>query len=130
MKTHTAYCSACDRDVEIGFPTEPTVTDGQANIMDTEVVCFDIDHKCTGAMCPIGAQPPSVMAVRLIRTGAKQTMHRLQEAHCEVCGDVEKFALIDASVATCIGCGTTVNRATLPALVSAWMRRSGDALGG
>ena len=113
MKVQMAYCSACDRDVQIGFPTEPTVADGQANIMDTEVLCLEIGHQCTGTMCPIGAQPPAVMAVRLIRSGIKPVMHRLQSAQCDVCGDIEKFALIDARYATCTGCGRTVDRLTL-----------------
>lgn len=113
MKVQMAYCSACDRDVQIGFPTEPTVTDGQANVMDTEVVCLEIGHQCTGSMCPIGAQPPAVMAVRLIRSGMQPVMHRLLPALCDACGDVEKFALIDATHATCTGCGRTVDYTSL-----------------
>jgi hypothetical protein len=113
MKVQMAYCSACDRDVQIAFPTEPTVTDGQANIMDTEVLCLEIGRTCTGSLCPIGAQPPAVMAVRLIRSGVKPVMHRLQTALCEACGGIERFALIDATHATCTGCGRTVDRVSL-----------------
>ena len=113
MKMQLAYCSACDRDVQIAFPTEPTEHDGQANITDTEVFCLDIGQRCTGALCPIGAQPPAVMAVRLIRNGIKPVMHPLQAARCDVCGGVEKFALLDANYATCTGCGRTVDRAGL-----------------
>ena len=113
MKVQMAYCSACDRDVQIAFPTEPTVTDGQANIMDTEVVCLEIGHNCTGSLCPIGAQPPAVMAVRLIRNGMTPVMHRLQTALCEACGSIERFALIDATHATCTGCGHTVDSVNL-----------------
>ena len=113
MKVQMAYCSACDRDVQIAFPTEPTVTDGQANVLDTEVLCLEIGHQCTGSMCPIGAQPPAVMAVRLIRSGAKPVLYQLQPAECAACGDIEKFALIDATHATCTGCGRTVDRSSL-----------------
>lgn len=113
MEVQMAYCSACDRDVRIAFPTEPTVHDGQANVMDTEVMCLEIGHQCTGALCPIGAQPPAVMAVRLIRNGLKPVMHRLQPALCDACGGIEKFALIDATHATCTGCGHTVERSSL-----------------
>lgn len=113
MKVQMAYCSACDRDVQIAFPTEPTVHDGQANVMDTEVLCLEIGHECTGSLCPIGAQPPAVMAVRLIRNGIKPVMHRLQPARCEACGGIERFALIDATHATCTTCGHTVDRLTL-----------------
>ena len=113
MKTQLAYCSTCSRDVHIAFPTEPTEHDGQANITDTEVYCLDIGERCTGAMCPIGAQPSAVMAVRLIRNGITPVMHALRAAQCEVCGDVEKFVLIDATHATCTGCGRTVEQASI-----------------
>ena len=115
MRVQMAYCSACDRDVQIAFPTEPVVSDGQANILDTDVVCLEIGHQCTGSMCPVGAQPPAVMAVRLIRSGVKPVMHRMQPAMCAQCGGIEKFALIDATHATCTGCGRTVDRSTLVA---------------
>ena len=113
LKVQMAYCSACDRDVQIGFPTEPTVTDGQANVMDTEVLCLEIGHQCTGSLCPIGAQPPAVMAVRLIRSGMTPVMYRLQPAQCDACGGIENFALIDAKYATCTECGRTVDRVSL-----------------
>lgn len=113
MEVQMAYCSACDRDVQIAFPTEPSVHDGQANVMDTEVVCLEIGHECTGAMCPIGAQPPAVMAVRLIRNGLKPVMHRLLLARCDSCDSIEKFALIDATHATCTTCARTVDRSSL-----------------
>ena len=113
MKIQLTHCSACDRDVQIAYPTEPTAHDGQANITDPEVFCLDIGVRCTGAMCPIGAQPPAVMAVRLIRSGMMPAMHPLRAAQCDVCGDVENFALIDANYATCTGCGRTVGRTSL-----------------
>ena len=113
MKVQLAYCSACDRDVQIGFPTEPNIAEGHANVMDTEVVCLEIGHECTGSLCPIGAQPPAVMAVRLIRNGIKPVMHRLQSALCEACGSIERFALIDATHATCTTCAHTVDSSSL-----------------
>ena len=111
MKVQMAYCSACDRDVRVAFPEEPA-HDAQANVPDAEVVCLEIGHQCTGSMCPIGATPPAVMAVRLVRSGLP-TLHPVQMATCDVCGDVEKFALINAQYATCIACGRTVQRSKL-----------------
>lgn len=113
MKTHMAYCSACDRDVQIAVPDEPVEPDGQATIHDTEIVCMEIGEKCTGAMCPIGAQPPAVMAVRLVRSGLKPVMQPIVTARCESCEEMTKFALINPEYATCTACGTTVKRATL-----------------
>lgn len=117
MKTKMAYCSACDRDVMIALPDEPA-WEGQANLPDPEVVCLEIGETCTGSMCPIGAQPPSVMAVRLVRSQLKPTMQPLVVARCGVCDQVTKFAVVDADHATCTVCGGTVKRATLEAPTS------------
>lgn len=113
MKTQMAYCSACDRDVRIALTEEPVEPDGQANIHDAEVVCLEIGEKCTGAMCPIGAQPPAVMAVRLVRSGLKPIVQPMTTARCEACDQVTRFALINPEYATCTECGTTVRRASL-----------------
>jgi hypothetical protein len=113
MKVQMAYCSACDRDVQIGFPTEPAVADGQANIMDTEVFCLEIGTQCTGALCPIGAQPPAVMAVRLIHNGMKPLMYPMQRFRCDTCNGIETFVFVDTTHATCTGCGGTVDRSSL-----------------
>lgn len=66
MKFRLEYCSACDHDVRIAI-TEAPMFDGQANIPDPEIVCMEIGHQCTGSLCPVGAQPPAVMAARLVR---------------------------------------------------------------
>jgi len=112
MKVQSAYCSACDRDVRIVMPVEP-VFDGQANLRDAEIVCLEIGHQCTGAMCPIGAQPPAVMAVRLIQSGFKPVMQPLIDARCDACDQITKFAVVTADYATCTVCGATSHRTTL-----------------
>jgi len=109
MKTKLAYCSACDRDVMIALPDEPRF-EGQANLPDPEVVCLEIGETCTGSMCPIGAQPPSAMAVRLVRSGLKPTIQPLITARCEACDQVTKFAVADKTYAVCTVCETTVAR--------------------
>jgi hypothetical protein len=68
MKMQLAYCSACDREVRIAFTDMPTF-EGQANLPDPEVICLEIGHACTGSLCPVAAQPPAVMAARLVRNG-------------------------------------------------------------
>lgn len=113
MKTRMAYCSACDRDVQIAITDEPVEQEAQANVHDAEIVCLDIGHKCTGAMCPIGAQPPSVMAVRLVRSGLKPIVQPVLSAHCDACDEITQFALINPEYATCTACGTTVKRDSL-----------------
>jgi hypothetical protein len=69
MKTQLEFCSACDRDVLIAYPEPSDYVDGQANIPDPHLVCLDIGERCTGSMCPVAAQPPDVMARRLVRSG-------------------------------------------------------------
>jgi len=62
MRSHLAYCSACDKEVQIVLP------DGSStSVQDSGAVCLEIGHKCTGSLCPIGAAPPAEMAARLIR---------------------------------------------------------------
>jgi len=110
MKTQMAYCSACDRDVRIAMSDEPVEPDGQANVPDAEIVCLEIGDRCTGALCPIGAQSPAVMRVRLVRSGLKPAFQPVVTARCDACSEMTKFALINAELATCTECGTTVSR--------------------
>ena len=112
MKTTLAYCSACDRDVQIAIPDEPAF-EGHANLKDGEIVCLEIGDKCTGSMCPIGAQPPAVMAVRLVHSGLKPTMQPLMDARCDACDAVTRFAVINQKFATCTTCGVTTERTRL-----------------
>jgi metal-sulfur cluster biosynthetic enzyme len=59
MDKHWAYCSACDRQVEVVIQPE----DG--------IVCLEVGHTCTGALCPITDMTPEEMreALDRIRTG-------------------------------------------------------------
>lgn len=113
MKTHVAYCSACDRDVRIALSEEPFAGDGHANVADPDVVCLEIGAQCTGSMCPIGAQPPVVMAARLVRSGIKPVVQPLVMATCEACQQATQFALLDAVYASCTQCGRTMERSRL-----------------
>ena len=74
MKTQQAFCSACDREVLLAFPEQSDYVDGQANIPDPQLVCLEIGDRCTGAMCPVAAQPSAVMAGRLVRSGLEAAM--------------------------------------------------------
>ncbi len=112
MNTHIAYCSACDRDVRIALPDEP-VFDGQANLADPEIVCLEIGEGCTGHLCPIGAQPPAVMKVRLVKSGLGLRLQPFVRGYCEACSGDAHFVVIDTEHATCSTCGHTVPRATL-----------------
>lgn len=112
METHLAYCSACDRDVSIVITDEP-VDLGQAPVNGAELVCLDIGERCTGALCPIGATPPVVMAARLVRNGLRTTMQPIVKARCPGCDRVTDQVIADARCAICSECGTTSSRASL-----------------
>lgn len=55
MKSHTAYCSACDRPVKV------LVRDGFEADDPESLVCLDYGEKCTGALCPLFTVPTEVM---------------------------------------------------------------------
>jgi hypothetical protein len=109
MNTRVAYCSACDRDVEL-LVTETAMHDAQAPVADAEVVCLDIGHRCTGALCPIGAVSSTAMMVRLVRSGARTVVQPVVKADCESCGRVTDHILVSPFYETCADCGRTVTR--------------------
>lgn len=109
MKTQTAYCSACDREVKIVITDEPS-HDGHANLHDSEVVCLEIGHECTGNLCPVGAMPPTVMAARLVRNGLVAALEQGIVVRCEACGVVAAHMIIDRTYMTCTECGATSER--------------------
>jgi hypothetical protein len=67
METHLAYCSACDREVEVTLDPEFTVEPGEP-IPPEAVVCLDHGKVCTGALCPLFGVPPQQLKENLERT--------------------------------------------------------------
>ncbi len=112
MKSQTAYCSACDKDVQIVVTDEPSA-DGHANLHDSEIVCLEIGDNCTGSMCPIGAAPASVMAARLVRNGLQTVMQPVVQARCPGCATITAHVIAERSHATCTVCGATTARSGL-----------------
>ncbi len=71
MSMHKAYCSACDREVEIALrpdfepvPGEPIPTDA--------MVCLAYGDTCTGALCPLFGVAPEQMRDELDRSGLRK----------------------------------------------------------
>jgi hypothetical protein len=56
METHYAYCSACDRQVEVVVRKGTGIDPGTGEPAD-EIVCLAFGESCTGAMCPLCALP-------------------------------------------------------------------------
>jgi hypothetical protein len=71
METHLAYCSACDREVEVtlkpGFVPEP----GQP-IPGDAIVCLAHGVTCTGALCPLFGLPSEQMKSNLDASGLRK----------------------------------------------------------
>jgi len=109
MKSESAYCSACDKNVRIVITDEPS-HDGHANLHDGEVVCLEIGETCTGSLCPIGAAPPAVMAARLVRNDMKTIVHPVVWAQCPACERATPHFAVGKHDVTCAECGVTVVR--------------------
>ena len=118
MKTQTAYCSACDREVHVVITDEPS-QDGHANLHDSEIVCLEIGEHCTGSLCPIGAAPSSVMAARLVRNALYPVVQPMIKARCPGCGTITQHVVVERAHATCVECGTTTARSELVAVIKA-----------
>jgi hypothetical protein len=113
MQAQTAFCSACDKDVRIIITDEPS-QDGHANLHESEVVCLEIGDHCTGALCPIGAASPTIMAARLVRNGLQTVIQPLITATCPGCGRETKQLVVDPGRATCLECGSIFDTQALP----------------
>lgn len=64
MKTHLAYCSACDRIVRVAWEPGPADDPGRVPHA-SEVVCLEAGENCTGALCPLFGVPSAEMRERL-----------------------------------------------------------------
>ncbi len=69
MDKHRAYCSACDRQVEVvvkpGGRTNPVTGEPE-----DEIICLEMGESCTGSMCPMCDVPTDEM---------KESVERLRE---------------------------------------------------
>lgn len=106
MKTRKAYCSACDRQVEIGVTDAPS-HDGHATIPDVDIVCLDFGERCTGALCPMFGLPKIVMGVRLARSGVRPGQLQSVRALCEGCDQAVDLEVVDDSHGFCPICHAT-----------------------
>jgi len=60
MDKHWAYCSACDRQVEVAMKPTGNQDPVTGEPIDT-LVCLEVGHTCTGALCPITDATPDEM---------------------------------------------------------------------
>jgi len=106
MREISMYCSARDQDVRVVI-TDATADGGQANILDSEVVCLEIGDKCTGSMCPICAMPPEAVDARVAKLGLRPEVHKKVLTHCDDCDRDTEFVMSSGGYVSCTECGTT-----------------------
>ena len=70
MDKHLAYCSACDRQVEVVVNQEAR-TNPVTGEKEDEVICLEMGESCTGSMCPMSDVPTDEM---------KQSLERLRDS--------------------------------------------------
>jgi hypothetical protein len=61
MKIQHAYCSACDRQVEVLVREGAQEDDGALPSDASQVVCLAYGEQCTGSMCPLFDVPTEQM---------------------------------------------------------------------
>ena len=66
MDKHWAYCSACDRQVEVTVDPAGGVDPATGEVAEA-LVCLEVGHTCTGALCPISDATPEEMSKALDR---------------------------------------------------------------
>lgn len=57
LNRHFAYCSGCDRQVEIVVERGAGPRDPVTGAATDRIVCLEHGESCTGSLCPLGAQP-------------------------------------------------------------------------
>lgn len=70
MDTHSAYCSACDREVQVSLAPGYQPVPGEP-IPAEAMVCLAHGDTCTGALCPLFGVPPERMTENLDRSGLR-----------------------------------------------------------
>ena len=106
MRELTMYCSARDQDVRVVLTDEP-VHDGQAPVIDSEIICLEIGESCTGAMCPVCAMTPAAVDAKAVKYGLLPEVHRKVQGHCDGCERDTELVMSTGGYVTCSECGTT-----------------------
>jgi hypothetical protein len=78
MDRHWAYCSACDRQVEVAVNPTGNVDPVTGDPVE-KLVCLEVGHTCTGALCPITDATPDEMREALDNLRAAQPNSTVEE---------------------------------------------------
>ena len=78
MDKHWAYCSACDRQVEVTVNPAGRLDPVTGEPVEV-LVCLEVGHTCTGALCPITDATPEEMREALDSLQARQPDSNAEE---------------------------------------------------
>ena len=106
MREMTMFCSARDQDVRI-IVTDEAVHDGQAPVLDPEMICLEIGEQCTGNLCPVCAIPVYAMDARLAKSGLRPDIHRKIRGFCESCDRETELVVSFGGFVSCTECSAT-----------------------
>jgi hypothetical protein len=105
------YCPRCNREVHIGRTPAPGHL-GHANIDEGAApVCLDLGEACDGQICAAMGGSRLVLAVRLARSGLRETPWPVVETLCPECGTSRECEVLDQEHGLCTVCSTVL---TLP----------------
>lgn len=106
MRELTMFCSARDREVRIVVTDEP-VHEGQAPVLDPEMICLEIGESCAGRLCPVCALPADALDARLAKSGLRSDAYRSVRGRCDACEREAVMVLSFGGHLSCTECGAT-----------------------
>ena len=108
MESELVFCPRCSRQVNIVHTLEPGHL-GHANVDEgAEPVCLDLGAACDGQLCAVTGEPRIVLAVRLARSGLKETPWQVVKTYCPSCSAVRELEVLDPEHGHCPVCDATV----------------------
>ena len=106
MREITIHYPTRDQEVRV-LVTDDPVWDGQASIVDSELLCLAIGERCTGADRPVFGESPPAMDAVLAKLGLGPPGRARVVGHCGGCERTTELILSAGGYATCAECGTT-----------------------
>jgi hypothetical protein len=106
MREVTMYCSARDQDVRIIVTDEP-LHEGQAPVLDPEIICLELGERCTGRLCPVCAIAADAMDARLAKSGLRPDTYRKVHGACDACDRDTDLVVSSGGYLSCTECGAT-----------------------
>ena len=105
MRTSSFHCATRDEDVRVLVTDEP-LHDGQAPLLDAELICLAIGPECERA-CPLGREAPIVMDALQAKAGLAPERHATVRGHCAGCDRDTALRVVGHGYLTCTECGAT-----------------------